>query len=49
MGHFKQARVKDGLENECITNQATVKGAGTIISASTSTNTSKIPAEVQYV
>ena len=41
-----KVRVKDGIENECMTNQATVKSAGTIISASTITNTSEIPAEV---
>ena len=41
-----KVRVKDGIENECMTNQATVKSPGTIISAITSMNTSKIPAEV---
>ena len=43
---LSKVRVKDGIENECMTNQATVKSAGTIISASTSTNTSEIPVEV---
>ena len=43
---LSKVRVKDDKENECMTNQATVKSAGTIISASTSTNTSKIPVEV---
>ena len=43
---LSKVRVKDGIENEFMTNQATVKSAGTIISASASTNTSKIPVEV---
>ena len=43
---LSKVRVKDGIENECMTNQATVKSPGTIISASTSTKTSKISVEV---
>ena len=43
---LSKVRVKDGIENECMTNQATVKSPGTIISASSSTKTSKISVEV---